>query len=655
MHGLLDELAIIFLISIPVVFLFNKIKIPAIVGFLLTGMIIGPYGLKLIGESTRVETLSETGVILIMFSIGLEFSLSKLARIKKIIFNAGSIQVFATIALVFISFVLLGKGLSQSVFFGFLIALSSTAIVMKMYLSRAEIDSPQGKIALSILIFQDLIVLPMFLVTPILSGANSDLSIGLIKLLLTIIGIAAFIFVSIRYVMPFIIHKIAQTRIKELFFITILATCGLIVWLSALTGLSLALGAFIAGLIISETDFNYEALGFVEPFRDVFACFFFISVGMLLDTTFLFNNLFWVLSLIAMTLIIKIISSYFASKSVGASIRVSIIAAFSLAQIGEFSFVLSKLGRDMLLLDDYLYQSFLSASVLTIIITPFIFNLGYHFSNKFLTKENEKSKDKFEDSDKINLENHLIIIGYGIVGANIANAARFAGIPYITIELNPETVKTQRQMGEPIIYGDASNESLLHAVNIEKAKIVVCTIPDTFAEKIITKSVKSINPKVNLIIRTKFLGNMQELISLGADSVIPEELETSVELLTRVLNAYLIPRNDIELFIEKIRHDNYKMLRSNYANIPKIDNILKEKNYDISSVKISKKSVLIGDNIQESGLRKNFNIIILAIERAGELIPNPDYTTILEESDILILFGEREMLNLASLLFIERD
>ncbi len=356
-----------------------------------------------------------------------------------------------------------------------------------------------------------------------------------------------------------------------------------------------------------------------------------------------------------MTLIIKIISSYFASKSVGASIRVSIIAAFSLAQIGEFSFVLSKLGRDMLLLDDYLYQSFLSASVLTIIITPFIFNLGYHFSNKFLIKENEKSKDKVEDSDKINLENHLIIIGYGIVGANIANAARFAGIPYITIELNPETVKTQRQMGEPIIYGDASNESLLHAVNIEKAKIVVCTIPDTFAEKIITKSVKSINPKVNLIIRTKFLGNMQELISLGADSVIPEELETSVELLTRVLNAYLIPRNDIELFIEKIRHDNYKMLRSNYANIPKIDNILKEKNYDISSVKISKKSVLIGDNIQESGLRKNFNIIILAIERAGELIPNPDYTTILEESDILILFGEREMLNLASLLFIERD
>lgn len=643
-QSLLNDFLIIIGLSIFVVFLFNKLKLPSIVGFLLTGMIAGPYGLKLIQDAHSVEQISEIGVILIMFSIGMEFSLKKLLNIKRNIFLGGGLQVVSTIILVILILAFSDFKLNQSIFVSFLVALSSTALIMKLLLAGGATDSPQGRISLSIAIFQDLAILPMILLAPLLAGGDINIGNEILMLFLKIFSIGLFLFVSIKFIMPNLIFQIAKTRVKELFILVVIAICGVTVWLSSISGISLALGAFMAGLIISETDYSSEALGIIEPFREVFASFFFVSVGMLLNLSFLIDNFYLVITIVSLLILVKFISGFVAAYALTKSLRVSIVTSLLIAQIGEFAFVLAAVGFASGLLDNFTYQIFLSTTIISITLTPFLLRLGEYFAGKLAHRDDStRSEDDSKLPESI-LSNHLIIIGYGLNGRNLALAASFANINYLIIEMNPVTVREQKALGKNIIFGDATKENVLEHAFIERAKVVVSTIPDPSAERALVVAVKRKNPDVYLIIRTRYDREMTPLYSLGADEVIPEEFETSIELFNRVLNKYNIDEDEIMKFTNKIRGNRYELFTKINKNNKHKGFLSKLSDLRTYTVRIKKSSILIGKSLIEANLRENYSITILAIERDGDVTINPSPTFVINEGDSLLLFGENSIM-----------
>ncbi len=644
-HTLINDLFVIIVLSIIVVFLFNKLKIPSIIGFLLTGMIAGPYGLRWVYESSQVELISEIGVILILFSIGIEFSLSKLLSIKRNIFIGGGVQVLLSIAFMALLPLFFDFSLNQSIFIGFLVALSSTALIMKLLMNRGGTDSPHGRIALSIAIFQDIAILPMILLIPILIGSNINVGTQILYMVLKFIGIGLFVFISIKYIMPNLIFQIAKTRIKELFILSIIAICVISVWLAAHTGISLALGAFLAGLIISETDYSHEALAMVEPLREVFASIFFVSVGMLLNLFFLWNNFFVIIAIVLAVTIIKLFAAGIATFILTRSLRVSILTGLLVAQIGEFAFVLALVGFRGNLINDFTYQIFLSVTIITITLTPFLLRLGYAISHKLSHPEREDYLEKKLNAEldtNDDLQDHIIIIGFGLNGRNLAKAAKFANIPYIIIEMNPITVRNEKKNGENIIYGDATKDSVLLQAKIYNAKVIVSTIPDPAAERSITVTAKKLHPDAHLIIRTRYDREMEALYSLGADEVIPEEFETSIELFTRVLNKYNVPQEDIGKFTNAVRGNKYQLFRKLKTTNKHQSFLSKLSSHRTYSMRIRQGAYLDGLALDKANLRENYSVALLAIQRAEEVFANPSADFEFKSGDVVLLFGEKQ-------------
>lgn len=396
---------------------------PPIVGFLLTGLLIGPNGFHLISMEEEVEIFAEIGVILILFSIGIDFSIGRLLKMRRIILIGGSFQVVSTIAVTALLAYGVGYEVNTAVFLGFVLALSSTAIILKSLISKGEIDTPHGKISLGILIYQDIIIFPMFLITPLLAGQSDNLLMESLLLIAKIIGILVFLYISIQFIMPKLIFTVAKTRIKELFFFVIILIGLLVVWLSSIAGISLALGAFLAGLIISETEYSHEALSFVEPMRDVFGSIFFISIGMLFDTSLVISN--WQFILIA-TLIVLIVKLLCLSTTViilGYPVRIILLVGLMLAQIGEFSFVLSKIGFDSGIISSDIYSKIIAVAVLSMLFTPLYFEIAPKVAAKvsgWKLFEKYNLRNKIEENINRKLDGHLIIVGYGINGKNLS-------------------------------------------------------------------------------------------------------------------------------------------------------------------------------------------------------------------------------------------
>ena len=480
---LLNEIVIIFSVSVITIYVFNKIKLPPILGFLLAGIIVGPYGLGLVQASDQVEILAEIGVIFILFSIGLEFSVTKLLRMRRNILQGGMMQVLLTIAAIG-AVAMFFFPFNTALFLGFLAALSSTAIILKLHQSAGTLESPPGNVSLSILIFQDIAILPMILLVPLIAGTGGELSDSILSFFAKIIGIGLFMVISIKFVMPKLVFLVAKTRIKELFAISVLAVCLLAVWLSAQFGISLALGAFLAGLILSETEFNHDALELIEPFKDIFASFFFVSIGMLLNLQFVSENMAQIFGISFLLIIVKFLIVFVTGISLGYSGRSSFITGMVLAQVGEFSFVLAKSGYAYELIGETLYQTFIASAVITITATPFMFKASSKLASKFRKGlDRLKLNDQFDEQDTgRELKDHLVIIGYGANGKNLAKAAFHAGLEYVIIEMNPVTVKTEKAAGINIIYGDATQSSILKKVHLHSEEqpglnSSVCKLP----------------------------------------------------------------------------------------------------------------------------------------------------------------------------------
>ncbi|MBN2061958.1 MAG: cation:proton antiporter, partial [Deltaproteobacteria bacterium] len=481
---LFKDILIIFGMAIIVIFICSRAYIPTTVGFLITGILGGPHGLALIRSVEQVEILAEIGVVLLLFSIGIEFSMENLMRVRRSVILGGTTQVFITIMVTFLISVKSGLSVSQSLFAGFLVSLSSTAIVLKVLHDRAEIEGPNGQITLAILIFQDIIVVPMMILIPLLSsGATAGIGSAILGLVKGV-AIIALVILSARWIVPKLLFLIARTRSKELFLMSIIFICFSVAFITYHVGLSLALGAFLAGLVISETEFSHETLGSIIPFKDIFTSIFFVSIGMLLDIGFLFQHPFQVLSMTLVIIIVKAFLAVFSVLLLGLPLRVAILVGLSLCQVGEFSFILFMKGIDLGLLEGDHYQLFLNIAVISMGLTPLMISISHrlatfaakaHLPDLLLSGLRPEMMTEKSSADP-EVKDHLIIVGFGVNGKNLAGATRASGIPYLIVEMNPETVLRERKKGEPIFYGDATREEVLKSAGIGKGRILVVVI-----------------------------------------------------------------------------------------------------------------------------------------------------------------------------------
>ncbi len=642
--ALLNDIVIIFGLSVVILFICHRLKVPVIVGFLLTGILTGPYGLGLVKAVHEVEVLAEVGVVLLLFTIGMEFSLEKLLKIKKSFLVGGSLQVSITLIISFFIARQFGQPIGQSIFIGFLVSLSSTAIVLKLVQQRAEVDSPHGLTTLGILIFQDIIIVPMILLTPILAGTSVGTIESVLFLFAKGIGIIVFVIISAKWIVPQVLYHITKTRSQELFLLSVIVICLSIAWITSSAGLSLALGAFLAGLIISESEYSHQAIGNMAPFRDVFTSFFFVSIGMLLNIEFFFQHPGTILLIAFAVLVVKSLIAGFATIVLGFPLRTAILVGLALGQVGEFSFILSRTGVEHNLLSGDLYQLFLAFSILTMAATPFIINLAPRIADTILKMPlPQKLKYGFLPVSEIKIseqKDYLVIVGYGVNGRNVARAARMVNIPYVIIEMNPETVRSEQARGETIYFGDASQEAVLKNVKIKSAKVAVVAISDPPATRRITETIRRLSPKVHLIVRTRYIREMKLLQELGADDIIPEEFETSVEIFTRVLRKYLVPRDDIEKFIAKVRAEGYEMFRSLSQKRASLSDLkLQFPDFEISTLRVGDRSRLVGKSLAQIELRKKYGVTVLAIRRNSEILSNPHGDIQICANDVLFVLG----------------
>ncbi len=651
----LKDIEILFGLALVTVILFRRLMFPSIIGFLVTGVLAGPHALAFIKNTHQVEQMAEIGVVLLLFTIGIELSLKELMRIKHLVLWGGGLQVLVTILAVAAVGVGFGFPASQSVFFGFLVALSSTAILMKLLIDSGQADSPQGKMALGILIFQDLCIVPLMLVTPLLAGDGG----GLMSVLAICAKAAAVVLAAhygARFLVPWIFKQVVKTRSRELFILTIIFIGLGTAWLTAMAGLSLALGAFIAGLAISESEYSHQALSDIIPFREAFMSLFFISVGMLLDPDILVNHPLLIGSLVVTILLIKTLVTTGAAMTLGVPMRIAIIAALSLAQIGEFSFVLSQAGLTVGLLTPDLYQIFLAASIATMGLTPVCLKLANpaaDFVIGQLPHTWTRGRGVLARNEKtISLNDHVIIVGYGVNGKNLARALKNLKIGYVVIETNPFTVKKEGKKGQHILFGDASKQEVLAHAHISNARGMVVAISDAAASRRVAALARQLNPSLHIIVRTRYILEVEPLYKLGANEVIPEEFETSIEILSRVLRNYMVPHAEIERCITEARSDGYDMFRSlsrRHSHAVGISGYLS--GAEISTFRVKNGSQLEGKGLREGTIRSMSGASVLVIKRGEEVVPNPDPVWELQENDLVLLLGTPEQLAAAGRLF----
>lgn len=644
----LKALVLVFGVSALSVFLLHRLRVPSLVGFIIAGVLIGPHGLGVIENVSEIELLADIGVILLLFVVGVEFSLKGLLRRKKAVLLGGGGQIAFTIAVSAAVAYPFAAGVKSAVFLGFLAALSSTAIVLKMLLERGEMDSPHGRMMTGVLIFQDLCVVPLMLLVPALSGEGMDIAaIGLTMLKAALIIVA--LLVLSRWLVPGFLHQVVHTRNRELFVITIIVMCLGIALLTSRLGLSLALGAFLAGLAVSESEYAFQATAEMLPLKDSFMGLFFVSIGMLIDTHYIALNWPAILFVVAVILGLKTLAAAGPLLFISPP-RTAIQSAIGLAQIGEFSFVLAEAGRQAGLMPQGFFQLFLSASVVTMALTPFLLRASSPASARLASLGPFKRLGRPEGKEvpPETMSGHVLIVGFGVNGKNLARTLRETGVPYAVLELNSDTVREEKAKGEPIYYGDGSSAEILHRLGLERATTLVAAISDPASTRKIVATARRMNPSIHIIVRTRYLAEVEDLRALGADEVIPEEFETSVEIFSRVLSQYGIPRNVIADRIDDIRKDSYRSFRTH--ELP--GRVIREGHAMLSGIEtetylVRPASPLAGHSLGGIRLRSRTGATAMAVKRGEELNQNPGPDFVLREGDIVLLVGRREDINKA--------
>lgn len=565
----LGEFVLIGSLAIAIILIFQKIRVPPVIGLIFTGIVLGPSGFGVVYDSGLISTLAELGVMLLLFTIGLEFSLDELNRLKKIVLVGGTTQILATgitIALLSYLFMRMVGGdinVNEAAFLGFAFSVSSTAICLKILSDREELDLQYGRIALGILIFQDIAIVPLMIGITFLNPEKSPSFETIAKELGIVVVFGVGIFGGFRLLMPRIVKVITSLHAKEVLVLGALVLCFGAAYLTSLIGLSLALGSFVAGMVIASTDESHQIARTIDPFREALTSIFFVSVGLLLNVRVIDLPVFIAIALAV--LVVKGLLITGVSLVLGYSFRVSLMAGMALAQIGEFSFVLAETGLKNNVIGDTVFQSMLAIIVVTMIVTPAMIAVAPHVADQVIpalgfiplvSRNSAIVPSAPAESTIIGPgEVHAAIIGFGINGQNVAAVLRATNISYTVLEIDRDVVHKMKERGEPIYYGDCTEKKAMQRAGIDHARAIVIGISDTKAIAQSIKAIREINSKAFIIVRTRALPDVEQLYKAGADVVVTEKFETSIQIFSQLLKHFTI---EPELILEQqeiIRRD----------------------------------------------------------------------------------------------------
>ena len=649
----LELLLILVGLAIPIVALAHRLHVPPLVGFFAAGVVVGPHGVGLIDGPEQIRTLSELGVALLLFAVGLELSLSHVRQWARSVFAGGGLQVGATLGAGALAAAALGVAPGQAVFYGALAAMSSTAIVTKAYADRAELDAPHGRSVISILLFQDLCILPLMLLLPLLAfgggagaGAGLELARGL--------GIMAVLVVGGRFVVRWTLDRVVLFRDRDLFTLCVsFFGIGAAVVTSD-AGFSIAIGAFIAGLIISESEYGVQALSDIVPFRALFSGIFFTSLGMLLDIPAVLDQLPLLLLLTAAAVAVKAAIAAGAVLALGGLLKTALISGLSLAQIGEFSILLAAAGVPLGLFREGDYRLFLSVAVLSMMATPFFI----HYAGPLAERASARlgggapPAGPAARGDLDSLAGHTIIVGYGLAGRYLARVLTAAGITCAVVDQNPELVRRAREDGIPVVYGDGTQPAVLEHVRLREARTLVFAISSPADERRGAAVARKLSRAVRIVVRTRYVRAGDHLLELGANDVVVEEFEASIELFARALDSYEIPINRIWREVESVRREHYGLLRGKASPDLRLDALRHLGIHEaLELVEVEERSPAIGASATSLELRRRTGAVQLAVVRDGRPIYRraPDFRY--RAGDTVVLVGNPASLESALALF----
>jgi CPA2 family monovalent cation:H+ antiporter-2 len=640
------------------VFVFRRLRIPAVAGYLVVGVAFGPGALGLVSDGESIEAMAEIGVLFLLFTTGLKFSLEDLGKMRLWVFGAGGLQVLITLVVMAVVGPLLGVSVQVGALFGCLIALSSTSVVAKLLEERGDLSAPHGRYGMSLLLFQDLAVVPMVLLLPLLAGADDTVGaamLGVGETLLTLVGI----FVAARFIYPWIMDHVVRAQSRELFTLTTVSVALGTAFLVGKAGVSLELGAFLAGIVVSETEYGREILDSVTPLRDVFSSLFFVSIGMLVTPVLWVQEPLLTLGLAVAVMLGKAILIGGLALVFGFSLESALLAGLGLAQLGEFSFILAREAMTYDLLHDEWYQIFLSVTVLSMTLTPLLMlaapRLARRLQRRGLGRDCLVPEQSVGDGCD-GLRDHVIIVGFGLQGQSVARVLGQIGVPYVAVEMNPLTVRSMRAKGTRIMFGDAGRDYVLRHARVDEAKVLVSSVPDPARARQVVSEARRLNPDLFIVARARYLGDVEPLSELGADEVLPEEFETAIEMVGRVMETYGVPPRAVEREQDFIRREHYSLLRSAPSGRrqgPSLRSLLK--GVDVEEVTLTLQSPAVGRSLRELELRARTGVTILGIERGEHLVSNPSPDEALLAGDVLILFGTGEGVTRATELLLRAD
>ena len=652
--SVLKDIVVIFALATLVNFLFARIKAPTIIGYLITGIIAGPYLLSLVEGKNDIELMAEVGIILLLFTIGMEFSLNHLMRIRRIVFFGGLLQVSITAGVFYLLSFFFRMTWQSGLFVGFLVALSSSAIVLKILQERSELTSNYGRTVLGILIFQDLLLVPLLLFSNLLSGESENIPKEVITLLIKALLIIVLVYASNKWLLPKILHQIAMVKNQELFIMSIFLICFSVTLLTSKLGMSLAFGAFLAGMMISESEYGHSAFGNLIPIKDIFTSFFFVSIGMLLNLQFIVDNYQLVILSVVLVIIIKTIIAGGVGFVLGHTFRGTVLVGLALSQVGEFSFILAKIGLTNTLLTSFYYQLFLAVAVITMGLTPFLMTVSVPIANTLLKLPLPKflvnGLFPLKEMDIPDFRNHLVIIGKDNSALKLSSMAKYYNIPHVSVVFDPLFVKEKMNNGDNVVYGDAVNEPILLKAHVDKADMVVVSVGSLIPTMAIIEKIRNLNKTAHILARAKHIWDVGQLYKAGADQVLPEKLEIALDLFNRVLAGRLYSNKEITYMMNHIRNIHLgEYTERDLINKPSIFDELPS--VSISAISIERNSNAVDKSIKDSDIRGKTGVTILAIKRGVEIIEHPVPATILKSDDVVYVLGNPEQISLVTGLF----
>ncbi|HEY9640272.1 MAG TPA: cation:proton antiporter [Coleofasciculaceae cyanobacterium] len=626
---------------------------PVILGYLVGGAIVGPAGLGLVKELIQVETLAQFGAAFLLFALGVEFSFSELKKVQGISLGGGTLQILSTILITALISVGVGWVTSptQGVFLGAILSLSSTAVVLKCLMERNETETAHGRVMLGILVVQDLALGLMLAVLPALNRPSEEIGVAVgIALLKTGLLAAGAVAMGIWIIPPFL-RLLARTESRELFLLGTVALCLGIALLTEYMGLSIEMGAFIAGLMISEVEYADQTLTYVEPIRDIFASLFFAAIGMLIDPTFIWNNLELILGLVGLVLLGKFLIVTPLVRAFRYPLKTSLIVGLGLAQIGEFSFVLASKGQALGLVSRRIYLLILGTTAVTLMITPFVLRLVPVLMNWADTVPWMKSildggDAPYEMPENLPTQNHIVVCGYGRVGQNIVKRLQAHSQPVVVIDQSEQAIQQLRDAQIPYVYGNAASLHVLESAGVAQAKGLAIALPDPMSTRLTLKRALEVAPDLDAIVRATQDKDIELLYQLGAKEVVQPAIEASLELSAHLLTGIGVPLPIIQREIQQIRSSHYSDLQPERPAY-QISRDLKVAAQDMNSkwFTLPEGSPLVGMTIEETDLRRLTGVSLMAIQRLqGEEIDYPDAQMALEEGDRLLVVGEPDEL-----------